>query len=63
MWRLPWKASPGKMMTMQQPPQTGNQEIDDALARVADADDVDQARVLGEAQAVLQAVLRNSRED
>ena len=51
------------MMAMQQPPVTGNQEIDDALARVAEAGDEEQARVLGEAQAVLQSVLRSSRED
>jgi len=53
-------------MGMQQPPQTGNTEIDDALARVADAgdlDEVEQARVLSDAQVVLQSVLRTSRED
>jgi len=47
---------------MQQPPATGNQAIDDALARVADATDLDgdeQARVLADAQAVLQSVLRS----
>ena len=47
------------------PPETGNQAIDDALARVAEAVDAplpDQAQRLGEAQAVLQDILRSSRD-
>jgi len=47
------------------PPDTGNQTIDDALARVADAVDAplpEQAQRLGEAQAALQDVLRSSRD-
>jgi len=47
------------------PPETGDPAIDAALARVVDAADADlpeQAQRLSEAQAVLQDVLRNSRD-
>jgi len=53
------------MDAMLTPPETGNQTIDDALARVAEAVDAplpEQAQRLGEAQAVLQDVLRSSRD-
>jgi len=51
---------------MQDPPVTGNLSIDDALLRVAEAVDVDAAtktQLLSDAQAVLQDVLRTSREE
>ena len=47
------------------PPETANQTIDDALVRVADAVEAplpEEAQRLGEAQAVLQDVLRSSRD-
>ena len=62
----PSRLEAGRVFTMSQmPPETGNPAIDTALARVADAMDMDiaaQAQRLGEAQAVLQDVLRTSRQ-
>ena len=51
---------------MSQPPITGNEAIDEALAKVANSGDLDiaeQARLMTEAQVVLQGVLRASREE
>ena len=55
-----------RVCDMQDPPVTGNLSIDDALARVAEAVDVDgetKAQLLSDAQSVLQDVLRTSREE
>jgi len=53
------------MVMAQQPPQTGNLMIDEALAKVANMDDLDlsqQLELLTEVESVLQQVLRTSRQ-